>query len=684
MALLREINLPPSRQNSEYIVFTGGLDTDSPPITVPAGMVRRSQNYEETINGGYTTVKGYERFSGQPSPSDAQFGVLTFTIAGSVAVGNTITGATSGATGKVIAITASTFIITKMTGTWVTESTTAGGASVVGPVIINGTAGKLGAQYKNLAADVYRSDIAAVPGSGSILGVHQYKGTKYAFRNNAGATAVDMYKSTIAGWVKIDLGFEVTYSAASGTAPIVGATITKGATSAVLKQITIESGTFAGGTAAGRLIFTTITAGPFTAGAFTGGIVATCVSQATITIPNINGVFEFDNASFTGASGSLKMYGCDGVNRGFEFDGETFLPINTGVTPDTPSHVKANQNHLFFAIGSSIFNSAIGNPYNWQSINGALEIAVSDIVTGFMDQPGSETTPALAIYCRNKTDILYGKSSATFQLVNFSSESGAIAHSIQKIGQTYVFDDRGITTLSTAQEFGNFKESTISRNITTYLATKRAQVKSSHTAKDKQQYRIFFTDGSGIYWTIGRKMSSPMPVYFPNPVFASCSAETFGGGDEEFFFGSSNGMVYQMEKGTSFDGEPIEAFFEMAFNHSKSYRMLKQYQRITFEMDGTGYSEFNFSYDLSYASSTTGQPVYELQIIDLASLNWDTPGITWDSGLTWDGISLKNLSLSITGVGENIAIKLLSSSDYFSPIKFSGVLLEYSPLRMSR
>jgi hypothetical protein len=172
-----------------------------------------------------------------------------------------------------------------------------------------------------------------------------------------------------------------------------------------------------------------------------------------------------------------------------------------------------------------------------------------------------------------------------------------------------------------------------------------------------------------------------MPIYFPNPVTCSWSSEITGGGDELIFFGSSNGMVYQMEKGTSFDGANIEAYIELVFNHSKSYRTLKKYRRMTFEMNGSGYAEFKSSYDLSYASSEVAQPDLVNNTINLSAAFWDE--FVWDQFI-WDGQPLTNLSMSTPGNGENISVRILSNGNYFTPILFSGVFLEFSTLRMLR
>lgn len=663
---------------SEFIPFKGGLDVVSPTISIPPGFVRQSLNYEEDINQGYVSLTGYERFDGQTSPSSASYLVLPYIDAGTVAIGDTLTGGTSAATGKVIAIIEDNFVLTKTTGTFGSEA--ANSATVVGPGVINGASGADGANFKNLAADVYRTDILAVPGAGNILGVYYYKGVVYAFRNKSGS-GVGMYKSTSSGWSEIALGIEVTYNTGSGTQPVPGATITKGGTSATLKAITVESGSFGAGTAAGRLIFATVTSGPFTAGALTAGMSGTVVSQADITIPNKNGRFSFITANFYGQLESASMYGCDGANRGFGFDGTTFVPINTGTAVDQPLHIAEHANHLFFSFGSSVIHSSLGDPYNWTAGLGASEIALGDTITGFKPQVGSSTDATLAVFCRNRTYMLYGTDASTWTLVNYSVDTGAIPYSVQKIGSTFMLDDRGISSLTATQDFGNFAESTVSQQVKSLLATKRSQLTDSQIARDKQQYRIFFSDKTGLYCTINRKYVSIMLVTFPESVLCSVSEETYGGGSEVIFFGSSDGFVYQMEKGTSFDGDDIEAYLHLVFNHSKGYRVLKKYRRMTFEINSTGYSEFETSYDISKGSVEAGQSDVENHIQASSTPLWDQ--FVWDQ-FTWDGQSNTDLSISTPGVGDNISVKIRHKCDCYTPMKFSGVFLEYSPLRMER
>lgn len=673
--------IPNVKKDSDFIEFTGGLDIVSPQVSIPKGFVRDSINVEEDINGGYASLKGYERYDGRPAPSSAIYSILAFTAQGTVTIGDTITGAVSGASGVVIAFADNAFVLTKVSGTFQAEATTSGGATVVGPATGSAASKELGAQYLNLAADEYRADITAVPGTGRVLGVFYYGGVVYAFRNKV-TTGVGLYASSSIGWQAVDLGYQVEFSNAN-TSVEEGDTLTQGGVTATINRVVVEDGTLLSGTNTGRLILSAPSGGNFAAGAATsdgGGSVILSGAEAAIEIPNQNGRYEVVIANFTGWRGTKRVYGCDGVNDAFEFDGSIYVPIRVGAGI-YPSHVIEHQHHLFMAYLSSVFNSGIGNPYNWTSTAGAAEMAMGDDVTGFMTQPGTSTTAALLVSCRNRKRLIYGTISANWQVDKYDENSGAVKYSVQKIGRTYVLDDRGVTDLVSAQEFGNFQESVISKRVKTWFSSKRNILTDSHVARDKQQYRLFFSDGSAAYWTINDKKASMMPVQFPNPVMCSVSAEEDGGGAEVIFFGSDNGMVYQMERGTSFDGEPIYWSMDLVFNFSRMYRVRKRYRRATFELFGEAYSVFRSGYTLSYGSTNSVQPDDTVNEIDLSVPEWDV--FTFDE-FTWDGLNLFPLSLDASGYGDNISLRFSGNSDYYGRLRFSGAFIEYSPLRMSR
>lgn len=677
-----------------HIPFAGGLDTETPQWNVPQGRLKSSQNYEIGINSGYQDIIGYERFDGQPAPSAGVYNILNVTITGSFAVDDVITQLVSGATGVVLAVvtteTPNYLVITKITGTFndsddlqVSVSTEGASLSVAMP----GAAGtsKLNGQYKNLAADEYRSDILAVPGSGSVLGVTRLNNVVYAFRNNAGGTETNIYKSTASGWSQVALNFVITFTTGSdaGGEPAEGETITVGANTATILRVVTESGSWTGGDAAGRII--TLAGAPGAIGAaaatFSGGATATVtVAEAAITL-SPDGRYEFHINQFGGEAGVQRIYGCDSTNQGFEFDGTVYVPISTGMTTDTPNHVFVHKNHLFFAFDGSAQHSGINTPYIWSPVFGAAELATGDIISGFMSEPGAQGGATLGIYNRNTVHMLYGSSSSDWDLVRYRDEVGAFAHTLQQIGQTIFQDDRGLTNLRTVQAFGNFKHSTLTRTIQTAFDVKKTLATASCVVRDKNQYRIFYTDKTAFYITMdGTKILGSMPVALNHEVTAMYSMED-NDGNEVIKFGSTDGFVYQMEKGTSFDGDPIIGFMFFHFVYFKSLRWIKKWLGIVMEISGDGYAEFDFSYDLGYGASEIPQASPVTSIAELSESRWDIS--TWDAFI-WDGLTLTPTTKKLNGSAENISLIITRESDYFAPLTYSGALLRYTLRRLLR
>lgn len=676
----------------DFLPFDGGLDLETPPLRVPPGTARQSQNFECSVNGGYSTVAGYERYDGRPKPSDATYSILNAVITGSYAIGDTLTGGTSAATGVIIAADSDYFVLTKVTGTFqdgedlevsAVAIATADGTQIEG----NASSALLDAQYLNLAADEYRSDIAAIPGSGPVRGIVSFGGVRYGFRDNVGATACVMHKSTSGGWSAVALGRELAFTSGGSTVINEGDTITgaiSGAT-AVITRVALESGSWSGGTAAGRLIFASQT-GNFVAEDLNVGAslnVATIAGNSSAITLLPGGRFEFVAHNFGNSANAKRLYGVDGVNRGFEFDGTVFVPIRTGYSADSPDHVYVHKKHLFYSFGGSVQHSSTGTPYMWTIVSGAAEIAPGDDVTGFVGLMGSQDGGgALVIFMRNATAVLYGSSTADWNLVTYSDEAGAKEWTAQRVGApVLMLDDRGVSTLQATSSFGNFSNATLTQRIQRWINTRRSLVNASCVVRDKNQYRLFFTDRYALYVTMnGNKVKGLMPVLLGHAVECIWSGEGSDGA-EEIYFGASNGMVYQMEKGTSFDGDDIEFFIDVAFFHGGSPRTNKRYRHMSFEVTGVGYAGFNASYQLGYNTVNRGQPAGQSVTVELSSSEWDV--FTWDA-FFWDGQSLTPTELKMDGTAENVSLRLYGLSDYYTPVTFSGAILHSTARRTMR
>ena len=670
----------------DLIRMAGGLDLVTPTLSLAPGTARDALNFEASITGGYTRIAGYERFDGRPNPSDALYGILTVSLSATVNTGDTIVGVTSAATGYVISTSTNQLVYTQGTGsltvgeTLTVSSVSKGTLTALGAATT--TTSKQAAEYLNLAADAYRADITVVPGSGQIRGVVYFSGTVYAWRNNAGGTAMAIYKSTTSGWTLVPLGYELAFD--TGSIEFAEGNIVTGQTSGAtgtIKRVVQASGTWSGNSAAGYLVFATVT-GTFQAGEnikVSGTTYAHAVGAQTAITLSPNGRVETATGNFGGNSNQTRVYGCDGVNKGFEFDGTVYVPIRTGMTPsDVPTKVAFHKQHLFFAYNQSIQFSSLGLPYQWNPVLGAGEIALTNNVTNFLVQPGDQSTGAMAIYTDSDTYILYGTSSANWNLVSYNVGTGAKPWTAQNMSQSYVFDDRGIINLQTTLNYGNFDSAALTLNIRPFIQQRRNLATGSSLNREKAQYRVFFSDSYALYMTVSNnQMMGAMPVQFPNAVTVICEGESPDGA-ETSFFGSTNGYVYRLDAGTSFDGTEISASVTLVFNAIKSPRVLKRYRKGSMEITGTSYAEFTFSYVLGYSSTDIGQDIGGQSSSNLISSYWDSA--SWDT-FVWDGRTLAPSEVEICGTAENIAVRIASISDIYAQFTINSTILHYSMRR---
>lgn len=664
----------------DLIRLTGGMDQITPTLSLKAGVVRRATNFECSLNGGYTRIAGYERFDGRFSPSAARYTLLAVSSTDNVAVGDTLTGLTSGATGKVLAIDGNKLVVGREVNFFATgETIQINDQFIVITELVGIYAdGYLDAFSRNLAANDRRQDIQAVPGEGPVLGVQYFKGSVYAWRKAAGSATLGMYQSSTSGWTAVALGQELSFD--TGTAAIAENAVITGATSgatATVKRVVIESGDWTTSNAAGRFIFASST-GTFAAGEnlLVSGVARAKAggAQANITLAS-GGRVETAVGNFGGGQQNQRMYGVDGVNRAFEFDGTVYVPIVTGMNPDKPNKVAVHKQHLFLAFGNSLQFSGIGEPYKFDPVLGAGEIAMNGAITQLMILPGDQSSGALAIYTENDTSVLYGTSSENFTLTQFAVGAGAIPFTGQSLGQAYVLGEFGVTALSTTLNFGNFAASSLTLNIRPFVQTRRFLASGSIVNREKSQYRVFFSDGSGLYLTIANnEYMGAMPVQFPDPVRCTSDGENADGA-ETSFFGSDNGFVYRLDAGTSFDGDPIPSNLSLVYNSIQSPRILKRFRRASVEVTGNSYAEFSFGYDLGYRSPEILQANEAIANSDLRSSYWDE--FTWDD-FVWDAKELSPNEIEMTGTGENVAIRISSVSPLFGPFTVNSIILHYT------
>lgn len=681
-----------SKVDTNFVALAGGLDLVSPATLIKPGFLMDAMNYEvDSINGGYLKTGGYERFDGRSSPSVASYWYLPATITGLVVVGDTLSGQTSLASGKVLYVGSAFIVLGAVTGSYqATESLTVGGtarATAISASVENGVSSPADhAAYALLAANNQRQNIQTVPGFGPVLGVWLYKDDLYAIRNNAGSTAAVLHKATTSGWSAVPMFKEIAFS--SGLVkPAEGSVLYGGTSTAtgVVKRVVTRTGAW-GSTAQGYFVIQ-VTSGTYQNGEAlkltnaAGATQATSASLATDIAFAPNGSFEFVNYNFSGSTDTQRMYGCDGQNPAFEFDGTVLCFIRTGMTTDKPSHIAAHQNYLFLSFRGSLQNSGIGDPYSWSLLSGSSEIGAGDDITALLPQPGDANNAAMSIFTSHSTKTLYGVTASSWKLVTDSPTTGAATRTAQYIGAAYSLAERGVQQIRATMAFGDFQYATVTGLIQPLINQLRGTAIGSTVYKERNQYRIFYADGTAIAITLsGADPVGNMVVKYPKPPVCYCTGAK-SDGREYSWFGSSDGYVYQDNIGTSFDGDAIEAWLRLPFHHFGSPRYLKRFRRASLDMTASGYTGFSVAHELNggdYASmpsdmtsySTSGRGGY-----------WDQ--MVWDS-FAWDSAQVLSPSYPLYGSGRSVSLLFYSNSAIFSTHSIQGVNYDYSVRRLDR
>ena len=80
MSKLRNRDVRPSRLESTYFPFEGGVNMVDPSLSLEPGELVAADNFEIDIRGRYRRMDGYERFDGQVLPSEVVFYRIPFTL----------------------------------------------------------------------------------------------------------------------------------------------------------------------------------------------------------------------------------------------------------------------------------------------------------------------------------------------------------------------------------------------------------------------------------------------------------------------------------------------------------------------------------------------------------------------------------------------------------------------------
>ena len=539
-------------------------------------------------------------------------------------------------------------------------------------------------EWKRLAREYRRSLIEAVPGSGPVRGVWAFGGSQWAIRDNASATSAVLYRSSADGWVMAmpDATFELPFDA--GTAAFtVGETVTGTTSSAAAEilRVIVDTGDWGDNDAAGRLII-----GPITGASFqnneaitsAGGAAVVNGEEIRISLPP-GGRYEFLTYNFTGASETQAMYFTGGVGRAMEYKAGVLTPLRTGLPDalDKPSRIAAIANHLILGFASgSLQVSAIGDPIQWQVVLGAGEIALGEPLTGLL----AVVDGSLVVTGHTRIAVLYGRSTADFQLRTFSDDGGAMPSTLQRLGDPLYLDDQGVRSLAQTQAFGNFLRGTATRMIEPLmrkqLAAGRRPV-ASFRIRAKDQYRLIWDNGTGLMIHLGREGAPPECMTLDlQGMIPSCFCSVKDGASPGIIlFGAENGFVYEMEAGNSFDGEPITSFIRMPFNHVGHPTRNKRWHKATLETDASPTLDLKVVTEVSYGDPLQPGGVEQNFSVSGGGGFWNE--VDWND-FYWSTQVEGQAEVWIDRIGFNLSVCAYSSSADEPPHLLHGLTLHYT------
>ena len=296
-------------------------------------------------------------------------------------------------------------------------------------------------------------------------------------------------------------------------------------------------------------------------------------------------VMEFTVYNFGGHSGTRSLYGVDGVNKAFEWDGTTFTEITTGMTTDAPTHIAARRKTLYLSFsGGSVQHSAIGDPTNFTPVvTAAAELGVGDEVTGML----VVRDDALMIASKDSIKFLTGAPSASDVLLDYSNDLGSIEWSLQNVGVPMFLDQEGLVLLAASDVSGGWNRDTASQKINKSLLPKRTIVTASVVRRSTNVYRLFFSDGSGYSVSLNGNFSAGIgavtgisKLSFQHAVTTACNSNDAASAETIHFASSADGYIRRMDSGTSMDGTAFFYQLKTAYDYMPSHK--DAYTRATF------------------------------------------------------------------------------------------------------
>lgn len=264
-------------------------------------------------------------------------------------------------------------------------------------------------------------------------------------------------------------------------------------------------------------------------------------------------------------NGTTKVVIVNGVSKPIYYRSDTHaITVDSAAPSDVAGadHVAEHKNRLFFANGPNLVFTAPFNELDYTAGAGAGVINIGDVITGL-----TVFRNELIIFCQDQIKRLVGSGLSDFRILDITKLSGCVnGDTIQQVGGDvlYLAPD-GIRYLSATERNEDFALQRASGQIQNVVNEEFSPNNHlvSLVVRGKAQYRLFkyFTNTTQSYGLLGTRFldQSAEGIAWANieGVRPYCADSKQHFSKEEIIFANNTGYVYELEVGSTWDGDSI-------------------------------------------------------------------------------------------------------------------------------
>jgi hypothetical protein len=387
---------------------------------------------------------------------------------------------------------------------------------------------------------------------------------------------------------------------------------------------------------------------------------------------NNGGRARFADLNFGGGNKILIVDSYD-YPAAFDVTTNSITPITGSTDVQGASFVAVYKTTVFYAKDSNLYFTAPSTYDDFSAANGGGVINIGHEITGlavFRDQ--------LIVFSRNSVKRLVGTTLADFAVTPITDRIGCISgDTIQEVGGDIMYAaPDGIRLLSATDRIGDFglgiASDVIAKDAYDFLQS--SSDFCSLLLREKAQYRIFAYVASeqqsvakGLLATkFVSQGAEGMAWGTTKGIKAFCADSKYTESyDETTIFANEDGYVYELDTGSNFDGNSIEAIYESPYMPVTDPQTRKTFYKMSLYAEPTGSMSLDVNLKFDFDTSTnTG-------IIQPATLNVSSTGSSVFffgntnsifGTSTFGGTLDKVYNTNIIGSGKTVAIRIEDSS----------------------